>query len=192
MRQFESGAVRDNATGKGRCDLLPLSIIANHVLHDADNGGHEDTVILLREIDLLRICGGESCEVASIVSDILHIAAKAMYHGDIIDMLLDVALLYESGAQKYKERNWERGIPCTCFIDSGIRHLLKWSAGWMDEYHDRAFVWNMLGLLWTVTNKPEYNDIGHSCKNCAYFSEDIDSNPCAECKWHSKWEAERT
>ena len=32
-RQFESGAVRDIAQGKGRCDLMPLGIIGD-VFHD--------------------------------------------------------------------------------------------------------------------------------------------------------------
>lgn len=29
-RQFDSGAVRDIAEGKGRCDLLPLDIIGDY------------------------------------------------------------------------------------------------------------------------------------------------------------------
>ena len=28
-REFSTGAVRDVADGKGRCDLLPLGVIAN-------------------------------------------------------------------------------------------------------------------------------------------------------------------
>jgi hypothetical protein len=28
-----------------------------------------------------------------------------------------------------------------------------------DEPHDRAFVWNLVGAIWTMENKPEFNDI---------------------------------
>ena len=35
------------------------------------------------------------------------------------------------------------------FLDSCIRHLLKFADNWEDEPHDRAFVWNMLCMLWT-------------------------------------------
>ena len=73
--------------------------------------------------------------------------------------LLEVSKHYEEGAKKYSERNWEKGIPCHCYVDSGIRHLIRWIGLWDDEPHDRAFLWNMLGLLWTVIHHPELNDL---------------------------------
>ena len=37
-RQFASGACRDIADGKGRCDLLPLDVIAQYIsLTDKDD-----------------------------------------------------------------------------------------------------------------------------------------------------------
>lgn len=36
-RKFESGAVRDIQQGKGRCDLIPLSV-ASHLMPDEDSG----------------------------------------------------------------------------------------------------------------------------------------------------------
>ena len=65
----------------------------------------------------------------------------------VYDFLFDLAKHYEDGAKKYSDRNWEKGIPAHCFIDSGLRHYNKWMLRWDDEPHDRAFVWNMLGLL---------------------------------------------
>ena len=73
--------------------------------------------------------------------------------------LLEVSKHYEEGAKKYAERNWEKGISLHCYIDSGVRHYLKWLRGDKDEPHDRAFVWNMLGALWTQENKPELIDL---------------------------------
>ena len=74
-------------------------------------------------------------------------------------MLLDVAKQYEDGAKKYGERNWEKGQPLHVYIDSGVRHYLKFKAGLTDEPHLRAFVWNILGAIWTHRNKPEMIDL---------------------------------
>lgn len=74
------------------------------------------------------------------------------------DAFLEVSKHYEEGAKKYGEYNWQKGIPCHSYIDSAIRHLMKWSRGDMDEPHDRAFLWNILSLHWTTVNHPELVD----------------------------------
>ena len=73
-------------------------------------------------------------------------------------MFLQVAIHFEEGAKKYGENNWQKGIPVHCYIDSAVRHYLKFLRGDMDERHDRAFVWNILCCIWTCVNKPELND----------------------------------
>lgn len=82
-----------------------------------------------------------------------------------ITAILEVSKHYEEGAKKYDERNWEKGIPIHCYVDSGIRHLLKYYGKWDDEPHDRAFLWNMFGLLWTIKHHPELNDLPHMTPN---------------------------
>ena len=72
-------------------------------------------------------------------------------------MLMEVSKHFEDGAKKYDERNWEKGIPTHCYVDSGVRHFLKYIDGFEDERHDRAFLWNMLCLL--CVNKPELDDL---------------------------------
>ena len=98
-RPFESGAVRDMAEGKGRCDLLPACAILRLSKH------------------------------------------------------------YEKGASKYEERNWEKGIPISVMIDSGMRHLLKYLDGQTDEDHLVAACWNLMGAMWMEEKKPEMQDI---------------------------------
>ena len=88
-REFDSGAVRDMAEGKGRCDLLPAAA------------------------------------------------------------LLRLSKLFEAGARKYGERNWEKGIPLWSFIDSALCHLLKYMDGQDDEDHLCAATWNLLCAMWT-------------------------------------------
>jgi hypothetical protein len=65
-------------------------------------------------------------------------------------MFLEVAKHFEEGAKKYGENNWQKGIPVHCYIDSAVRHYLKWLRGDKDEPHDRAFVWNIMCCIWEV------------------------------------------
>jgi hypothetical protein len=83
-REFDTGAVRDMAEGKGRFDLMP-------------------------PLALLRL-----------------------------------AKHFENGAKKYGERNWEKGIPISSFIDSALRHIFKFMAGQEDEDHLCAAAWNLV------------------------------------------------
>lgn len=155
-REFESGAVRDIADGKGRCDLLPLDIIANYIsLTDKD-----DAVLLAIA---QYIYSGESVYL-KLALDKFRETAK----WDVFTMLLEVSKHYEEGAKKYAERNWEKGINLHCYIDSGVRHYLKWLRGDTDEPHDRAFVWNMLGALWTQKHKPDLIDLPFKDGECPH------------------------
>lgn len=150
-RQFDTGAVRDIAEGKGRCDLLPLGVIGRMLNDD-----------VLKNIELY-IRSGNADFIWSAIIEFMTQNCK-----DIYTLLLEVSKQYEEGAQKYGDRNWEKGIPVHCYIDSGVRHYMKWRRGDDDEPHDRAFIWNMLGAIWTHTNKPELIDLP--------FAEDMKQN----------------
>ena len=142
-REFETGAVRDIQEGKGRCDLLPLmqvaELIASMTTPDviiSDIAQYQRTknaVYLLDAIKAFSAKLGWSTETA----------------------MLEVSKHFEAGCQKYGERNWEKGIPEHCYIDSAIRHYLKWRDGWTDEPHDRAVLWNLMCLWWTHENITE-------------------------------------
>lgn len=152
-REFESGAVRDIAEGKGRCDLLPLDIIGAY---------YND--VFLSSIGKFITEGDEEQ-----VIDVITIFSYKMFpdvkqHVALTSALLEVSKHYEDGCVKYGERNWEKGIPCHCFVDSAVRHYLKYLRGDTDERHDRAFLWNLLGLLWTIEHHPELNDLPYNTK----------------------------
>lgn len=66
---------------------------------------------------------------------------------------------FEAGAVKYEERNWEKGIPIHSFIDSAIRHLMKYLDGQDDEDHLCAATWNCMCAMWTEEKLPEMQDI---------------------------------
>ena len=59
------------------------------------------------------------------------------------EILFRLAKHYEAGAAKYNDRNWEKGIPISCLMDSAFRHLAKYLQGWADEDHLAAVLWNI-------------------------------------------------
>ena len=145
-REFETGAVRDIQEGKGRCDLLPLDVVAEWlrthekgdlvILSIKNYVETGDTVFLKVALDKFRAAIGWNQPI----------------------LLLEVSKHFEEGAKKYGECNWQKGIPAHCYVDSAIRHYLKWLSGETDEPHDRVFCWNLLCCIWTCVHKPEMND----------------------------------
>lgn len=154
-REFASGAVRDIQEGKGRCDLLPLEVIGDYLMSAEIVSTEYQTVAnILENLDYYMNYDGDIRRIHTAIKLFIE-----MTKWSPIGAVLEVAKHYEEGAKKYAERNWEKGIPCHCYVDSGVRHLLKWLDKWDDEPHDRAFLWNMFCLLWTVQHKPELNDL---------------------------------
>ena len=155
-REFASGAVRDIQEGKGRCDLLPLAEIGEYISSldlDYDRGLYTEYDKIFDQIDWF-IRTGYTKHITNAINGFCE--ARGW---EPITAILEVSKHYEEGAKKYAERNWEKGIPAHCYVDSGVRHLLKYIGNWDDEPHDRAFLWNMFCLLWTLKNKPELNDL---------------------------------
>lgn len=137
-REFDSGAVRDMQEGKGRCDLLPLDVVAEFLADD-----------VLPEIYEFQRTGDVKH---------LYVALAGFEEWDPVTMILEVAKHFEEGCKKYGENNWQKGIPAKVYVDSGTRHYLKWLRGDTDEPHDRAFCWNIMCCIFTCVHKPELND----------------------------------
>ena len=147
-REFPTGAVRDMAEGKGRCDLLPLDVVANIM---ADNGLNEQVI---QKIDRFMQSGKSKYLYLALYAFALEVG------WNIEDLLLEVAQHFEAGAEKYGEHNWQKGLPVKSYMDSAIRHYLKWVGNDDDEPHDRAFGWNIICAIWTCHHKPELNEYG--------------------------------
>lgn len=60
-----------------------------------------------------------------------------------------LAVVLEKGAEKYDPRNWEKGMPLSRFMDSGLRHLFKYLEGWNDEDHAAQALWNIACMIQT-------------------------------------------
>lgn len=145
---FKTGAVRDIHEGKGRCDLLPLAVVAEIMKHY-----DEVYAKIIADINAFRL----SADV-SYLYDVINLFVGSGAFGNKPEMVLEVAKHFEDGCNKYGERNWEKGIPIHCYIDSAIRHLTKYIAEYDDERHDRAFVWNIMCCIYTIQHMPELDD----------------------------------
>lgn len=144
-REFPTGAVRDVADGKGRADLLPLREI-------------EELLYAKEEQILFAIDAFIRTHDERRLMQAIHRFSWYRY-GDTITGILETSKQFEDGAEKYGDRNWEKGIPLHCYLDSAVRHYLKFKRGDQDEPHDRAVLWNLMCALWTFRNCPEMNDL---------------------------------
>ncbi len=185
MREFETGAHRDNATGKGRCDLLPMTQVAMAcekvgdcpTLHVTDTsevaiGVYEMLDSALENITAAPIGNSDYCQdfmayvaAATAIAEGLHeanITNDIYVNAENTSLfwygILQVSKHYEAGAIKYGANNWQNGMPLHVYYDSACRHLMKARAGMDDEPHIRAACWNALCFMWTKENKPEMDD----------------------------------
>lgn len=140
--EFETGAVRDLREGKGRCDLIPLDIVA-------DLSITRDTVLyfIFSKLEQFKKTQG-----VYLLYEILEKVIDCGYFDSWESMVLELSIHFEEGAKKYGENNWQKGIPINCYLDSAVRHFLKCIRGDDDENHKIAFVWNIVCLIWTKEN----------------------------------------
>lgn len=150
-REFESGAVRDIQEGKGRCDLLPLDVVAEYLRQFVSSA----VATPIQRISEFQETGDVNHLLNVLYPFVMNKNGWKLNHST---MLLEVSIHFEEGAKKYGDNNWQKGIPVRCYIDSAVRHYFKFLRGDKDEPHDRAFVWNIMCAIWTCKHKPELND----------------------------------
>lgn len=168
-RDFGTGAVRDAAEGKGRCDLLPLDVVSDLLSEDD----------VLSEINEYVRNGGTQYLLSAIYNFRHH-------KEDLYTAMLDVSKHFEAGCKKYGDRNWEKGIPCHCYIDSAVRHYIKYLRGDDDEAHDRAFIWNLMCCVWTHAHLPEMIDLPFKGNKSATHAPVQTAGPsytCGDCRY---------
>lgn len=171
-REFDTGAVRDISEGKGRCDLIPLDVLAAN----------------LNSLTLTELDGFCKTRKRHYLKNVLDLFCREAYGGCQETMWLELSKHYEEGAKKYAEDNWKKGIPYHCYIDSAVRHYLKWRRGDTDEHHNRAFVWNIVGLAWTDKHMPEMDDLN---PRITYTLEEVIAELEADCTMPEREDKEK-
>lgn len=137
--EFRTGAVRDIQTGKGRPTLMPLQVVARLLDKELDGDPVMEAIADF----------AETGDTYHLYQALIKFAVWA-YEDTVETMILEAAVHYEMGCAKYGEDNWKKGIPVNCYLDSAIRHYLKYRRGDEDEPHHRAFAWNIMSCIWEV------------------------------------------
>lgn len=154
-KEFLTGAHRGGGD-KYPMEYLPL-LEAGHVLAIASNTSPctttEACVRIAQKVEEFK-----TSRNPSLLAEAGAIAAVNLFK-NLYDCMGLTALHFKQGAEKYGFNNWQKGMPVMVYIGSLSRHLFKFLAGWTDEPHETAIMWNILALMWTVQNKPEMNDL---------------------------------
>ena len=180
---FESGAIRYTKTGKGRYDLIPNDVIAD-IIGYAQDKFYGRNIICISKADIIEDAyRGEVDDRFSntIINLIIHHYAPAdivvndmglpamevtivSFMDGFVNMMKDLAVHYENGAEKYGADNWKKGIPVTggdrggSFMDSAMRHLTQYLIGLEDEPHYISCIWNCICGLWTLHHQQMHPD----------------------------------
>ena len=75
------------------------------------------------------------------------------------ELMFRLSKWLEAGANKYSDRNWEKGMPISRCMDSALRHLFKYLAGWKDEDHLAAALCNIMFIMHFEKYMPEMQDL---------------------------------
>ena len=121
-QEFETGAVRDITPGKGMPHLMPLGIVS-WIVNDDDLIPRDPVLMALD--DFLRT--GRVTDLGRAIR--LFCQKKGV---SVPMMMIEVSKHFENGAKKYGVDNWKKGIPESSYVDSAVRHYLKWLDGWTD------------------------------------------------------------
>lgn len=143
--EFATGAVRDIQEGKGRCDLLPLDIVQLLIPMEKDDHDIFDYIYVFMK------SGDENYLIKAANAFI------SQFYPDKYTAIIELSKHFEDGSKKYGDYNWQKGIPLSRYVDSALRHFLKYLRGDKDEPHDRACLWNLVCGAWTCKHKEELN-----------------------------------
>ena len=148
-------AIRCSKEGKGRFDLIP-----EYVLSECFESYSNQSYAMFPEAKAFE------CALNSDYVNAVTYITQSKYHkygdntsssfiSEFVNMVRDLAIHFQKGAEMYGERNCEKGIPLWSFRDSGIRHLVQYINGETDEPHYISAIWNFVMAEWTIIHHPE-------------------------------------
>lgn len=182
MKKFDTGAKREDKSGKGRYDLIPGDVMADFVNYaweayfiegptticdtDISLNAYFDDVTdekLFFEFILNMTCmfftdHEKLDEITDSVGERAYVVTWEDFHTALYKMRELLAKHYEAGAKVHGVNNWKKGIPVSDserggnFVDSMRRHTDQALRGLDDEPHAVAAIWNAFCAIWTIRN----------------------------------------
>ena len=182
MKEFSSGAKREDKSGKGRYDLIPGDVMADFVDYAWDTYFNEgpmticDTDVSLSayfddmtnkelffEFILNMTCLfftklEDLDETTDCVGERSYVVTWEAFHEALYEMREALAKHYEAGAKVHGVNNWKKGIPISDserggnFVDSMRRHTDQALRGLTDEPHPISAIWNAFAAVWTLSH----------------------------------------
>ena len=184
MKEFSSGAKREDKSGKGRYDLIPGDVMnefedfvwevyfkngtttcsptdvsKSAYFDDWTNVElYYDFMFNVVSLFFVPPIDREECEDDN--GEISYEITWDGFRAGLYEMRKQLALHYEVGAAVHGVDNWKKGLPIYgserggCFLDSMRRHTDQALQGKDDEPHAVAAIWNAFGAVWTLKNKP--------------------------------------
>ena len=182
LKDFGTGAKREEKTGKGRYDLIPGDVMRDIERYAWDQYFRNDSCTFsISDISMSAYI--EEPEFESEFLDFItymimgffipdnekfacidHVGEKAYkvnwdsFRKGIYEMRKSLAKHYEAGAIIHGPDNWKKGIKICggkrggTFLDSMRRHADQALMGLTDEPHATAAIWNAVGAIWTLRN----------------------------------------
>lgn len=147
---FDTGAEKDLGGNRGRYDLLPLETLSLIYKYKGDESKSEFLRYIYESLADKEINNKVTYLIKALKAFIREILGKGLDK-----VVPDIAILYEKGAAKYAERDWEKGRPMIVYINSTLRHFFQAINGENDEDHYSAVVWNLLSCIDTIRRLPK-------------------------------------
>lgn len=97
-------------------------------------------------------------------------AGKLRYDLLPVDSLRELVRVYTKGAEKYADRNWEKGMSWSRIVGPLMRHLEKFREGELIDaetgcHHTAMIAWNALALCTYSIRNIGTNDLGWELNN---------------------------
>lgn len=182
LKDFGTGAKREDKTGKGRYDLIPGDVMSElEVFAWAEYFNNGSTTCSATDVSksayfddwtnvelyydfivnvISYFFAKDHIECTDDCGEISYEVDWDIFRSGLYEMRKQLALHYEAGAVVHGVDNWKKGLPVYgserggCFLDSMRRHIDQALMGLTDEPHAVAALWNAFCAVWTLKNKP--------------------------------------
>lgn len=141
LAENANGGRREVKEGKGRPELVPLWVMKELLESSYPDKGRTINSTLENLDQYLR-----TSDISFVLRALLNFSSNEYEHG-VSQAVIELSKHYEEGAETYGDWNWVKLDTPMQFFSSALRHFIQYIGGDKKESHDRAFMWNLVGLM---------------------------------------------